>query len=70
LDTLEFLGGSLSGLIGVIGEVNGLETTLLETTEGLEHTLETENLLGHLLETALNLLDILFNVDGRHFVLI
>ena len=49
---------------------NGFETPPLETTESLEHTLKTENLLGHLLNVHLKLLNILFNVDDRHLVLI
>ena len=44
----------------VMCEVNG------RPVQSLEHTLETENLLGHLLNVHLKLLDVLFNVDDRH----
>jgi hypothetical protein len=70
LDTLEFLDRSLGGLSRVIGKVDGLETTLLETTKSLEHTLKAKYLLGHLLNVHLKLLDVFFDIDDGHIVLI
>jgi hypothetical protein len=65
LDTLELLRG-FDRVIGVIGHINGRETTLLEPLEGLEHTLKPEYFLGHLLNGRTKLLNILFNVNSRH----
>src|SRR6056300_185996 len=66
LNTPELLSGSLHGLVGVVWEVNLGQTTLLEPLKGLEHTLETEYLLGRLLNVHTQFLNVLFNVDGRH----
>jgi len=51
-------------------KLNGLETTLLEPLKGLEHSLKTEDFLCHFLDVHTKLLNILFNVDGGHFILI
>jgi hypothetical protein len=56
-------------LIGVIGEVDVLETTLLEPLKRSEHTLEAKYFLGHLLDILTELLDILFNVNDRHLLI-
>jgi hypothetical protein len=50
LDALELLHG-LIPRIRVVGEVNCLKTTLLESLKGLEHTLKPEYFLGHLLDS-------------------
>jgi len=51
-------------------EFNLGETTFLKSLECLEHTLKSKHFLGQLLDVHAELLNVLFNVYGRHLVLI
>jgi len=66
LDTLELL----NLLSRIVGKIDGLETTLLETLKCLEHTLKAKDLLGELLDVHTKLLNIFIYVDSWHLVLI
>jgi hypothetical protein len=66
LDTLDFLYQISGSTDWVIGEIDGFQTTLLESLKVLKIPLETKHLSGFICRCSSELFNIFFNVYGRH----